>query len=175
MAAFDILVRRHRPRVVGVLYHLTGNREDAADLCQEAFVRALCHIHDFRGRSKFYTWLYRIAVNLALEQMRRRRLRSFYSLEQLASGAESDGVVLALASQLKTDKALLIKELQQQLNGALQELSPKHRTVVVLAEVEGLSMEEIGQVLGCSTGTVRSRLHYGKERLRSLLGRYLQS
>jgi RNA polymerase sigma-70 factor (ECF subfamily) len=83
-------------------------------------------------------------------------------------------VVEALASRLKTDRALLLKVLQQQLNGALQALPPKQRAVVVLAEVEGLPTGEIGQILGCSEGTVRSRLHYGKERLKQLLQHYLE-
>jgi RNA polymerase sigma-70 factor (ECF subfamily) len=174
VAAFDALARRHRARLMGMLYHLTGNREDAADLCQDALIRAFCHIRSFGGRSQFYTWLYRIAVNLALEQMRRGRLRRFCSLERLAAAAESDGAVLALASRLKTDRALLMKELQQQINGALQALPPKQRAVVVLAEVEGLPAGEIGQILGCSEGTVRSRLHYARERLKELLHHYLE-
>jgi RNA polymerase sigma-70 factor (ECF subfamily) len=174
-SAFDMLMRSHRERIFSVIYHILGNREDAADLCQDAFIQAFRTIRSFRGHSKFYTWLYRIAVNLALRQMRRRRLCQFFSFERMESAAESDQFVEELAARLGADRLLLLKELQQQLSVALHSLSPKHRAVVVLAEIECLPLEEIADVMHCSAGTVRSRLHYAKEKLKISLGRYLRT
>jgi RNA polymerase sigma-70 factor (ECF subfamily) len=114
-------------------------------------------------------------VNLALRQLRRQKLRKFFSFERMELAGGSEEFVQELASLLGADRELLLKELQQQLSEALQSLSPKHRTVVILAEIEGLPAEEIADVLRCSPGTVRSRLHYAKEKLKISLGQYLRT
>jgi RNA polymerase sigma-70 factor (ECF subfamily) len=174
VGAVDVLVRRHRERIFGVLYHVTGNREDAADLAQDTFILAFRSIRKFRGASQFYTWLYRIAVNLALRHLRRRRVRQFFSFERLELDGASEEFAEALATKLSANKSLLLKELRREISEALAGLSPRHRMVVVLAEIEGLSTEEIAEAMGCAAGTVRSRLHYAKGYLKSALRRYLE-
>lgn len=176
MSAFNALVGKYRGRLYGVLYNMTANREDAADLVQETFVKAFRHIGSFRAGSKFYTWLYRIGVNVALTHLRRTRFRRFFSFERLGEDASDDEALSALSpSEDPSERMALGGELQEKLNEALQKLSNKHRTVVVLFEIEGLSHAEIAQVMHCSEGTVRSRLHYAKQQLQSYLQEYLRS
>ncbi|MDR2576741.1 MAG: sigma-70 family RNA polymerase sigma factor [Puniceicoccales bacterium] len=173
LSAFDTLMRRHRERVFSTIYHLIGNREDAADLAQDAFIVAFRSIGRFRGQARFYTWLYRIAINLTMRHLRKKRLKKFFSFENMRLDAASEELLSVLASRLSGDRNLLLKELQRHISEALENLSIRHRTVIVLSEVEGLSTDEIAAVTETSPGTVRSRLHYAKEHLKILLQRYL--
>lgn len=174
VAAFDFLVRKYRERLFSIVYNMTSNREEAADLTQEALIKAFRSIERFQGKSSFFTWLYRIAVNTTLSHLKKRRLRRFFSFENVHEEASSQEIIEALSEQNKTEKGALIHELQEKLNEALQKLSPKHRTVVVLFEIEGLSHQEISEITGSSIGTVRSRLHYAKQELQSYLQDYLK-
>src|SRR5690606_29915405 len=126
------------------------------------------------GRSSFFTWLYRIAINTTLSYIKRNRLRRFFSLEAMDGTAAATEVVNILSQKHGSDKAALLGELQEKLNDALQKLSPKHRTVVILFEVEGLGHQEIADIMKCSVGTVRSRLHYAKQQLQAHLQDYLK-
>ena len=173
VAAFDILVRKYRERLYGIIYNLTSNREDAADLTQEAFIKAFSSINRFKGKSAFFTWLYRIRVNTALSHMKRNRFRRFFSLEHIHDEGSNAQVLETLAAKHKSEKGALLSELQEKLNEAMQKLSPKHRTVVVLFEIEGLSHQEIADIVGCSVGTVRSRLHYAKQQLQADLKHFI--
>jgi len=171
--AFDQLITKYRERLYAIIYNLTSNREDTSDLTQEAFIKAFRSIRHFKGESSFFTWLYRIAVNASLSQLKRNRLRRFFSFDNLDEEVSKGELFEALTDRMQTDKPSLIKELQEKLNEALQRLSLNHRTVVVLFEIEGLSHQEIAQVMECSEGTVRSRLHYAKQQLQSYLQDYL--
>ncbi len=173
VAAFDELVRKYRTRLYSVMYNLTGNREDASDLTQDAFIKAFQSIGRFRGKSAFYTWLYRIAVNHALTFIKKNRRRRFFSFDNMTEEAGADEIFEAIASKTRTEKAVLMEELQERLNESLQKLSEKHRAVVVLHEIEGLSHAEIAEITGASIGTVRSRLHYAKNQLQADLQPYL--
>jgi RNA polymerase sigma-70 factor (ECF subfamily) len=173
VAAFDILVRKYRERLYGIIYNLTSNREDAADLTQDAFIKAFSSINRFKGKSAFFTWLYRIGVNTALSHLKRNRYRRFFSLEHIQDEGSNAQVLETLAAKHKSEKGALLSELQEKLNEAMQKLSPKHRTVVVLFEIEGLSHQEIAEIAGCSVGTVRSRLHYAKQQLQADLKHFI--
>jgi len=173
VAAFDTLVRKYRERLYGIIYNLTSNREDAADLTQESFIKAFSSINRFKGNSAFFTWLYRIGVNTALSHLKRNRLRRFFSLEHIQEEGSNAQVLETLAAKHKSEKGALLSELQEKLNEAMQKLSPKHRTVVVLFEIEGLSHQEIADIVGCSVGTVRSRLHYAKQQLQADLKHFI--
>jgi RNA polymerase sigma-70 factor (ECF subfamily) len=174
VAAFDILVRKYRERVLGIIYNMTSNREDAADLAQDAFIKAFQSIQRFQGQASFFTWLYRIAVNSTLSHLRKNRLRSFFSLEAIREeDPVSREVIDALTDKTGGNRDAFVRELQEKLNDAMQKLSINHRTVVTLFEIDGLSHQEIAEVLGCSVGTVRSRLHYAKQLLQSELQAYL--
>jgi RNA polymerase sigma-70 factor (ECF subfamily) len=167
VAAFDQLVRKYRERIFGVIYNMTSNREDAADLAQDTFIKAFQAIHRFEGQSSFFTWLYRIAVNTAQTHLRKNRLRTFFSLEKAAEEEKTPEWMEALAVESGAEKEAFARDLQQRLNEAFQKLSIKHRTVVTLFEIDGLSHTEIAEVMGCSVGTVRSRLHYAKQQLQA--------
>jgi len=175
VAAFDRLIEKYRARVFGVVYHMTSNREDAADLTQDAFIKAFQSIQRFEAQSSFFTWLYRIAVHSTLSHLRKARLRSFFSLERIdADEPVSKEIIDALTDKTGADRDTYVHELQEKLNDAMQKLSIKHRTVVTLFEIDGLSHQEIAEVMKCSVGTVRSRLHYAKQLLQSELQPYIR-
>ena len=174
VAAFDRLIVKYRERLYSVIYNLTSNREDTNDLTQDTFIKAFRSIRKFKGNSSFYTWLYRIGVNTTLNHLKKNRLRQFFSFETIDTELSQSDLVHFLAAKARTDKPTFIKELQEKLNEALQKLSLKHRTVVVLFEIEGLSHQEIAQITRVSVGTVRSRLHYAKQALQNSLKEYLK-
>ncbi len=174
VAAFDELIHRYRERVFGIIYQMTSNREDAADLAQDVFIKAFQSVHRFEGSASFFTWLYRIAVNTTLSHLRRHRQRAFFSLEKLQADGATAEVLAGLTDATGADRETFVKELQEKLNEALQKLSIKHRTVITLFEIEGLSHEEIARVMRCSVGTVRSRVHYAKQILQAELQDYLR-
>ena len=172
VAAFDSLILKYRERVLGVVYNMTSNREDAADLTQDAFIKAFQSIHRFQAQSSFFTWLYRIAVNSTLTHLRKAKLRTFFSFEKITDEDKTAELVNQMTDKKGADRALFIRELQEKLNEAMMKLSIKHRTVVTLFEIEGLSHEEIAEITECSVGTVRSRLHYAKQLLQAELQQY---
>lgn len=163
-AAFSVLVERYQRRVVGVAMAVVHNQEDALELAQETFVRAYENLSKFESRSSFSTWLYRIAANLAID-FRRREGR-----HTVLRGEEGEHELERLPNeQGDSFNAAARGELQRRLRGALKELTPEHRAVILLREVEGLSYDEISEVLQCPRGTVMSRLHYARNRLRGIL------
>lgn len=174
VAAFDQLILKYRERLYSVIYNMTANREDAADLVQDTFIKAFQSINRFQGQSTFFTWLYRIGVNSTVTHLRKNRLRTFFSLEKIVEEEKTSEIITALADQSDAERGAFVKELQEKLNEALQKLSIKHRTVVTLFEIDGLSHAEIAEVTECSVGTVRSRLHYAKQLLQAELQSYLK-
>jgi len=175
VAAFDQLVVKYRERLYSVVYHLTSNRDDAANLTQDSFIKAFQSINRFQGQSSFFTWLYRIAVNSALTHLRKHRLRTFFSFEKVDEDDRiAAEVINALTDATGADRGTFAKELQEKLNEAMQKLSINHRTVITLFEIDGLSHQEIAEVMNCSVGTVRSRLHYAKQLLQSELQPYIR-
>ena len=175
VAAFDQLVLKYRSRVYGVVYNLTSNREDAADLTQDAFIKSFQSINRFQGQSSFFTWLYRIAVNSTLTHLRKNRLRTFFSFEKINTDDKvSAEVIAALTDDNSADQETFARELQEKLNEAMQKLSIRHRTVITLFEIDGLGHQEIAEIMNCSVGTVRSRLHYAKQLLQAELQPYIR-
>lgn len=174
VAAFDRLILKYRERLYGVIYHMTSNREDASDLTQDAFIKAFQAINRFQGQSSFFTWLYRIAINATLSHLRKNRFKSFLSLDTVNSEEPvSQELISALTDKTGADRDAFVHELQEKLNEAMQKLSIKHRTVITLFEIDGLSHQEIADVMDCSVGTVRSRLHYAKQLLQAEMKAYI--
>jgi RNA polymerase sigma-70 factor (ECF subfamily) len=172
--AFDKIMVHYRERMYGVIYNMTLNHSDAADLTQETFVKAFRSISKFKRKSSFFTWLYRIGVNLTLTFLKRKRNRKFFSFEQFFGDSLNEGQKGELASnEINSAKSTMLNELHEKLNEALSRLSDKHRTIVILYEIDGLSHKEISQIMKCTQGTVRSRLHYAKIQLQSMLSEYL--
>jgi RNA polymerase sigma factor (sigma-70 family) len=175
VAAFDKLIRKYRERVFGVVYNLTSNREDAADLTQDAFIKAFQAINRFQGHCSFFTWLYKIAVNTTLSHLRKNKMRSFFSLEKMHEEGGDAQIIEQLTDKKGADRDTYLHELQEKLNEGMQKLSIPHRTVITLYEIDGLSHSEIAEIMSCSEGTVRSRLHYAKQFLQGELGSYISA
>ena len=172
--AFDQIMVHYRERMYGVIYNMTLNHSDAADLTQETFVKAFRSISKFKKKSSFFTWLYRIGVNLTLTFLKRKRKRKLFSFDHFLGNSEANDRHSEFTSkEVTSDKFTLLNELHEKLNEALSKLSDKHRTIVVLYEIDGLSHREISEIMKCTEGTVRSRLHYAKLQLQSLLKDYI--
>jgi RNA polymerase sigma-70 factor (ECF subfamily) len=159
--AFGVLVRRYQDRLYPTVFRLTGCAEDAHDLLQEAFLRAYQKLDRFHGESSFYTWVYRIAINLALSNLRKRR--------HAASGVPMPIDPPGDRGEDDPARSLLRAERDEQIQQALDALAPDHRTIVVMKEFDALRYEEIGAILGIPVGTVRSRLHRARLELRQRL------
>lgn len=173
LSAFDQLVERYQQRLYATIYHMTSNQEDARDLLQEAFVKAHQSLGKFKGRSSFYTWIYRIAVNRTINFLKRGRRRGMFSLDDMDTAIETDPDFVELLSHQTPHREAGLQELQQRLNEALQKLSEPHRAVVVMHDIQGMTHADIAKVLRCSEGTVRSRLFYARQQLQGLLSDYL--
>jgi len=162
-AAFGQLVTRYQDRLYHALTHLLGSAEDAQDVAQDAFVQAFVKLDSFRGDSAFYTWLYRIAFNMAMS--RRRRQKPTASVEETK---ETIGLE-PIDNQAAPDARLLDAERASQVREALAQLSEEHRAVLVLREMDGQPYEAIAEVLELPLGTVRSRLHRARLQMREQL------
>jgi len=174
LAAYDDLVRRYQERIYATIYHMTSNHEDANDLAQEAFIKAFQALRSFKGGSSFYTWVYRIAVNKTINFLKQRKNRAQMSLDDLDFNAEHDPDLVALVSDKTPRREVALAELQEKLNAAMQKLSEPHRLAVTLHDVQGLSHEEIAEIMDCNVGTVRSRLFYARQQMQAYLSDYLQ-
>jgi len=174
MVAYDELVRRYQERVYATIYHMTGNHEDAVDLAQEAFIKGFQALKSFKGDSSFYTWVYRIAVNKTINFLKSRKNKSHLSLNAMDFNAEHDPDMVSLVSENTPRRDAGLSELQGKLNEAMLKLSPVHRLVVTLHDVQGLAHEEIASIMDCNVGTVRSRLFYARQQLQAYLSDYLK-
>jgi RNA polymerase sigma-70 factor (ECF subfamily) len=174
IAAYDDLVRRYQERIYATVYHMTANHEDASDLAQETFIKGYQALKSFKGDSSFYTWVYRIAVNKTINFLKQRKNRTYLNLNDLDFNAEHDPDLVALISDKTPRRDASLSELQEKLNAAMLKLSPVHRLVVALHDVQGMSHEEIGKIMDCNIGTVRSRLFYARQQLQAHLSDYLK-
>ena len=175
LKAYDELVKRYQQRIYATLYHMTGNHEDANDLAQDAFIKAYAALKSFKGGSSFYTWLYRIAVNKTINFLKQRKNKYHLSLNDIDFNAEHDPDLMALISDKTPTRDVALAELQKKLNEALIKRAEPHRMVIVLHDVQGLSHDEIGEIMGCNIGTVRSRLFYARQQMQGHLTEYLKN
>jgi RNA polymerase sigma-70 factor (ECF subfamily) len=174
LGAYDELVCRYQGRVYATIYHMTAHHEDASDLAQETFIKAYQALGSFRAQSSFFTWVYRIAVNRTLNYLQQRKNRNHMSLNDLNLDAEHDPDLIEFISDRTPRRDIALAELQEKLNAALQKLSETHRMVVTLHDIQGLSHDEIGKIMDCNAGTVRSRLFYARQQLQAHLSPYLK-
>lgn len=172
--AYDELVRRYQERVYATVYHMTSNHEDAGDLTQETFIKGFTALKSFKGDSSFYTWVYRIAVNKTINFIKQRKNRTHLSLNDMDFNAENHPDMVDLVSEKTPRRDAGLNELQEKLNDAMQKLSPMHRLVVTLHDVQGLPHEEIATIMDCNIGTVRSRLFYARQQMQAYLSDYLK-
>jgi RNA polymerase sigma-70 factor (ECF subfamily) len=164
-AAFGELVCRYQDRLFNTVFRLLGSAEDAQDVVQEAFLNAFQSLDSFKGDSQFYTWLYRIAFNSAVSLKRKQRVA--LSLHSAREGGEVEPPDRSEYSQ--PDHALMQAEEERRVQHALSRLSPEHRAVLILKDMEGQKYETMAEVLQVPIGTIRSRLHRARLELRELL------
>lgn len=160
-AFLERAVEQYGKATYNFAYRLTGNDADASDLTQEAFIRVFRAWQSFKPGTSFLSWIYRIVTNLYRDELRRRKGR-FYQ-EEIPERA-----VAPIEEYVEA-------HLSEPVSKALADLTPEQRKIVLLADVEGCSYQEIGQIVGCSVGTVRSRLHRARGQLRKLVNRYMKS
>lgn len=169
LQAYEILVTRYRQRVYGLAYGMLRNEQDARDVAQETFVRAWLAIKKFKRDSSFYTWIYRITTNLCIDFVRKRERQATTPFAEEIDPDTAASVAAPPSANPLPVRELERKELREQIDAALRELSPAHRAVIQLREFEGLDYAEIARLVGCSIGTVMSRLHYARKHLQKLL------
>jgi RNA polymerase sigma-70 factor (ECF subfamily) len=167
--AFDELVVKYSPRLYGLVYNMTANHEDANDLLQDVFAKAFRSIRGFRGKSSFYTWIHSIAVNMTINFLKKRGRRFQMSLDDVDLNIQNDKEFIELTSGASPVREADLGELQQKLNEAMLKLSPEHRAVVTMFDIQGMPHAEISRILGVSEGTIRSRLFYAHRQLQAHL------
>ncbi|ACD83911.1 RNA polymerase sigma factor [Candidatus Methylacidiphilum infernorum] len=170
LEAFDILVERYQKRLYRVIYGVLLHHEDTNDVLMETFLKAYKNIGGFRIGASFYTWIYRIAVNTAISFKRKSKFtpQPFPHFSDEEEG-QVEKEFVDYRSGEQAVKQIEMKELGKILNEALSKLSEKHRAVVVLFDLEELSHSEIAKIMGCSEGTIRSRLFYAHKQLQKIL------
>lgn len=168
--AYGQLVEKYQDRVFNACWRICGHLEDARDLTQDAFLKAFENLSSFRQQSGFYTWIFRVAVNLALSHRRRESKRRTFSLDggREASGTQAEGLVPPANPGGAGDPSASASEadMHRRVVEALHALDEDHRAVIVLRDIEGMNYQEIGEILDLPPGTVRSRLHRGRMALR---------
>ena len=171
MRAYDALVTRHRGRIFAMIRNMTHNEADAWDISQDVFVKAWQALPKFEAKARFSTWLYRIAHNAVYDWSRKRRIESVGELnDEIFERDRIDPAATTTPSASEApDAALGHGELRIKIEKALAKLSPDHREVVILKDVQGLAYKEIAEVMECTLGTVMSRLFYARQKLQTLL------
>ena len=171
--AFRELFERYQRRVLSVVMGMLHDREAALDVTQETFIKAYRSSDRFKGEASFYTWIYRIAVNLAIDWQRRewRRPMAAPTRSPSGDGPEEDAIDRIGDETPGNDPFLATRDrqLRERVREAIEELTPDHKAVILLREVEGLSYDEISRAMQCSIGTVMSRLHYARKKLQKRL------
>ncbi len=167
--AFRPIVERYQNRLYVMVVGMVRDEAEARDLVQNAFIKAYQSLDSFRLDSAFYTWIYRIAMNLAIDSCRKRRRRKTGSFDEAVAARDEDGEMLELHHTDGPAEALQRKELRQRIFAAMEELTEEQREVLMLREVEGLSYAEISETMGIPEGTVMSRLFYARKKMQGLL------
>ena len=171
--AFDELVRRYQPRLLGMLYNMTSNQTDAWDLAMETFEKAYKSIHSFRLDSEFFTWLYRIGFNLTVNFIKRNKHRNNLSMDDADLDLQNRAEFIDVSASGDAEKQARLGDLKKKLNESMMKLSDEHRAVVTLFDIQGHSHAEISKIMNCKEETVRSRLFYAHKQLQKYLKNYL--
>lgn len=167
---FRRIVEEYRPRVYHTAYGVVQDTEDAKDITQEVFIKIYERMDSFKGEAKLSTWIYRITVNTCIDMLRKRKSGTQVTLQEgLDYDSPPAGDTPVFHHSVSPFEATYNAELQVRIKGAFLKLSPEHRSVLVLREIEGLSYQEIADSLACSVGTVMSRLHYARKKMQKLL------
>ena len=169
--AFRTLFERYHRRAYALAFGVLRNQDDALDVVQDAFIKAHKYLDKFEGNSSFYTWLYRIVMNLAIDHLRKHRRARPVELDEarLDEGVGADDALLPKMLGSNPGRALMDKQIRARIEEALGELSDNHRAVLVMRELEGMSYEEMAQAMNCSKGTIMSRLFHARKNMQKRL------
>jgi RNA polymerase sigma-70 factor (ECF subfamily) len=167
--AFKTLFERYHRRAYALAFGILRNPDDAMDAVQDAFIKAHKYLDKFEGSSSFYTWLYRIVMNVAIDHLRKHRRVKPVELDESRVENDADDPLLPRILGGNPGRALLDKQIRARIDAALDELSENHRAVLVMRELEGLSYEDMAQAMGCSKGTIMSRLFHARRNMQKRL------
>jgi RNA polymerase sigma-70 factor, ECF subfamily len=167
--AFRTLFERYHRRAYALAFGVLRHQDDALDVVQDAFIKAHKYLDKFEGNSSFYTWLYRIVMNLAIDHLRKHRRVKPVELDEARLEEAADVGLLPRILGGNPGRSLLDKEIRKRIDEALDELSDNHRAVLVMRELEGLSYEEMAQTMSCSKGTIMSRLFHARRNMQKRL------
>lgn len=167
--AFEELMEEHQKAIYNVAYRIVGNYDDASDVAQDAMIKIFKNLSYFEERSKFTTWMYRIVTNTALDFLKKKRRNKVISIDETISGEENDYGKQLASDEVTPQELVEQDERRQAVLKALYKLTPEHRAVLVLRDINGLSYDEIANVLMCSEGTVKSRINRARKSLRETL------
>lgn len=169
IAAFEELIMAHETKIYNIAYRMFHNEEDAKDISQEIFIKVFENIGKFKGNSSFSTWLYRIATNTCIDELRRRKGKETYSIDEEVETDE--GRMKREYSDTKPgpEEAAINKEVRHQIQDAMNHLSEEHKTALILRDLQGFGYGEISEILECSLGTVKSRISRARRQLIELL------
>ena len=166
--ALKEIFNKYHKKVYRIAYGVVRHREEALDIVQEVFIKLFRSIKNFKGKSHFYTYLYRMVMNTAIDHARKTGKQFISSLDEEGSFEPSDEL------EKGPERILLQKELEERVKGAMEKLPAEQRAALIFRDVEGLSYQEMAEAMGCSIGTVMSRLHYGRKRIQELLKDYVE-
>ncbi|CAN5369343.1 RNA polymerase sigma factor RpoE [soil metagenome] len=170
LAAFDALVTRYRGKVYAMIVNMVRNDADAWDLAQDVFLKAWKALPKFEARSSFFTWIYRITYNVTCDFVRRRKVTGSTEFDDtIRLDSVESGAPTAPRRVDTPSERMAGSELGSAIAAALDQLSDDHRAAIIMREIDGMKYEEIAEAMGCSTGTVMSRLFYARKRLQDLL------
>ncbi len=174
LEAYEILVKRYKDPLVNFVYRFVGDKEVAVDIVQDTMVKFYLKKDSYQTIAKFSTWLYTIAANLAKNELKRRKKRSFLSLN---SDKEEDGYEVQVPDKTVIDpeRATHNDMMQEDIQKALMKVKPVYREMVILRDIEGFSYEEIAEMKGLQLGTVKSRINRGRNQLKKLLQKYVEA
>lgn len=163
--AFEALVLEHQNKVYSLALRMVGNEEDARDMAQEAFIRAFSSLTGFRGDSKFSVWLYRLTSNICIDFLRSRAKKRTVSMTWTDDEGDDAGELEIPDERFSPEEQFDRTSIRESVQRGLDSLSPQYREILVLREINGLSYEEIGRVLGIEEGTVKSRIFRARKKL----------
>src|SRR6476620_8846646 len=168
--AFNELVTRYRQRAFAMIYNMVRNEQDAWDLTQDGFLKAWKSIGRFRGQSSFFTWLYRILMNVTIDSLRKKQIEAGTEFDDAVGLRDiAPGSMTTPRGEMQPAAKLSDLEIRDRIDQAISRLSPENRQVITLREIDGLEYQEIADLMDCSIGTVMSRLFYARKKLQTML------
>ena len=171
-SAYRGIVERYQGRIYSVVYGMLRNPEDAKEVSQEAFVKAYHKLSTFRLESKFYTWICRIAINLSIDLLRKKKRRDHTEFDEGIAATDSSGSVLEAYHSDRPDKAMERSEIHRRIIEEVEKLPSEQKQAIVLREIDGLSYREISEIMNIPEGTVMSRLFYARKKLQEALAEF---